>query len=237
MKKTLALILTAFMAFSNLSAQMVDATVSLTGNVFNSITREPETVGIILYDKEGNKVGATRSNSAENGSYIISGLKPGKSYDLKLKRKSYMETKYSFTVPQTSEYKELSHDFLVIPLEKGGMVPIAVPPFEVNKSKLRVGADIALDYYASILSLPENKNVNFTIMCFADNDKSQKDNSELTDERATAIYQYLVSKGIDAARIKKEGSKRTSSIDPPKNAKESKGKRYIGKSYFRIDSF
>jgi outer membrane protein OmpA-like peptidoglycan-associated protein len=227
-----------FVAFAlKLNSQLVDANVALTGNVFNSISKEAETAAMILYDTLGNKIGATRSNSAENGAYLLSGLKPGKTYELRIRRKSYMETKYRFTVPMTSEYKEISKDFLITPLEVGGMVPIQIPPFELNKSKLRVGSEISLENYVSLLTNKENSNVKFSIVCYADNDKNKKENKELTSERVNALIEYFVSKGVDKSRIKGEGFDRTSPIDPPKNAKESKGKRYIGKTYIRIESF
>lgn len=206
--------------------------VSLTGNVINEVTRQPETVNLTVFDNGGNRVSGTRSIAAEKGYYFLTGLQPGSRYKVELKKKGFMSESWEFDVPQTNTYSELSHDFLIKPLEMNLMIPLAVPPFEFNKSKLRVGSELILDDVA--LALKNNPTVKYEIICFPDNNKDANDNMKKTTERAEAIREFLASKGIAADRITVAGNKATDPQNPPPVEKAAKGKRYIGKTYFKI---
>lgn len=239
MKKMNLIVLLLVLGFGNAfsQAKLVNATVSLVGNVFNSVSKSPETVSLILMDNAGTVITRARSNASENGSYYMTGLKPGNTYQLRLKKKGYMEEAWKLDIPASGQYSELSHDFLISPLEANAMIPISVPPFELNKSKLRFGAEVSLEDLKNTLAIKENENVKIQIVCYADNNKSKADNKRLTEERAKAIMQYFVSVGINTARITSEGSDSTDPKNPPKSEKESKGKRYVGLSYLKIVSF
>jgi len=237
MKKILISLIISFATFSIAFAQgdaMIKTTVALTGNVFNHVTKLPETVKIKVTDQAGERVAITRSTASDNGSYYITGLKPGKTYNVAINKRDFMKEVFVLTVPNTNKYLELSHDFMIKPLEKGVQIKISVPPFEINKSKLRVGSDYFLEEIKD--ALLENENVNFTIVCFPDKDKNSN-NSKLTKDRASSLKKYFIANGLSASRIKIQGSAKTDPKDPPPTKRASKGKRYIGTSYIQIDSF
>jgi len=232
MKKIILLIVLG-LAFISLKSQdnLVSAVVALTGNVLNEVTRLPETVSIIVTDLDGNKVGVTRSIGSENGYYYVTGLKSGKSYKVSIKKKGYFEEEYSIVVPNSSKYLEMSKDFLVKPKEVGTKIKIPVAPFEYGKSKLRFGAEYILDDYSE--SLKVNPTVNVEIVCYPDK-SNDADNQKITDERANALKQFLVTQGVDAGRITVKGSKVVDPDNPPPTALTAKGKRYIGTSYIVV---
>lgn len=235
--KFLAFILSLLVAVPSFAqdASLVKSVVSLTGNVYNEITKQPETVALIVYDEEGNKVTSTRSIVAENGLYYMTGLKQGKKYTVRIKKKDFFEEIWNLNVPSDGKYVELSHDFLVKPLEINAMIPIGVPPFELNKSKMRVGAEELLEDLKT--SLSQNNTVKFEIVCYPDNSKDANANLKLTEERANALLAYFKSKGIDASRITASGNKTVDSKNPPPSGALSKGKRYIGTSYIKVITF
>lgn len=211
----------------------IQTVVSLTGSVFNQVTKQPETTALLVM-KDGKRVTATRSRASENGSYYITGLKAGESYDIKLQKKGFMDQVFSIDVPNTDKYTEISKDFLIMPKEVGVKLPLSVPPFEYNKSKLRVGSDLFLDDIQETLKL--NPDVIFQIISFPDNDKNKKNNEELTKERAESLKEFFVSKGVDATRITINANSTTDPDNPPPVEKAAKGKRYIGTSYLKIVS-
>lgn len=216
-------------------SQLVGPVVSMSGNVFNEITREPVTVFLVVLDENGQRVNATRSNAAENGYYYITGLKPGKKYFISMAQKGYFKEKYEVFVANTSKYEEISRDFLVKPLEKNVYIKLQVPPFELNKSKLRYGSDFLLnDFNNTLLNNPE---VKFEIICYPDNDNDRTANKTLTDERANALKEFFISKGIPANRFTAEGSGTVDPKNPPPTKKAAKGKRYIGTTYIVVKEF
>ncbi|MDQ1266411.1 MAG: OmpA-like protein, partial [Bacteroidota bacterium] len=132
-------------------SQFVEAVVALTGSVINEVNKEPVSVFLVFYDENGKRVNAARSNAAENGYYYVTGLKPGKKYTVEIKQKNYLKENISIEIPNTDRYQEISRDFLVKPLEKNVKIRIPVPPFELNKSKLRYGSDYVLNDYVNVL--------------------------------------------------------------------------------------
>lgn len=219
---------------SNLQSQgFIKTVVSLTGNVFNQVTKQPETTAVLVM-KDGKRVTATRSRASENGYYYITGLKAGESYDIKLQKKGFMDQQFSIQVPNTDKYAEISKDFLIMPKEVGVKLPLSVAPFEYNKSKLRVGSDIVLDDLQETLKL--NPDVTIQILSYPDNNKDKKMNETLTKERAESLKSYFVSQGVDVSRMTISPNQSTDPDNPPPTEKAAKGKRYIGKSYLKIVS-
>lgn len=216
------------------SQGLINATVALTGNVFNQVTKLPETAVIKVYDLEGNRVNATRSNGAQNGAYFVSGLRPGATYKVEISKREFMVERYTINVPNTGKYLEISQDFLIKPIKVGVQIPIAVTPFELRKSKLRFGSDLYLDDWIDVFK--DNPNVKFKVVSYPDEKGNAQSNKTLTSERAEAIKKYFVDKGISADRFSTEGNGNVDTNNPPPTERAAKGKRYIGPCYIEVVS-
>lgn len=211
---------------------MVNPVVAVTGGVFNAVTHEPVTVFLVVLDETGKKVSATRSNSAENGYYYIPSLKPGRKYFVTINVPEYCKEKFEIDIANTTKYQEISKDFLVTPMVNGAQIPLSFPPYELNKSKLRVGAeDLLFDINSTLMNNPQIK---FEIVSYPDNDVDKAKNKQLTEERSRTLANYFTSNGIDASRISSRGSETTDPKNPPPTTKKAKGKRYIGPTYIVI---
>jgi OmpA-OmpF porin, OOP family len=237
-KINLIVFLAAFVVFvislsnNKAEAQIVGTTVSITGSVYSQTTHEPITVYLIVMDETGKRVSATRSNASDNGYYYIAGLKPGQKYTISVAQKGYFKEKIDIEIPNSEKYEEISKDFLLKPLEVGAQIKINVPPFELNKSKLRFGAEQILDAYVS--SLQTNPEVKIQILCYPDNNDSKQENKTLTEERCKSIQDYFIKHGIDAQRVTIKGAQTTDALAPPPTKKSAKGKRYIGTTYIVV---
>lgn len=231
-------IIIATVAFLLISSELqsqgfIKAVVSLTGNVFNQVTKQPETTALLVM-KDGKRVTATRSRASENGYYYITGLKAGETYDIKLQKTGFMDQQFSIDVPNTDKYAEISKDFLIMPKEVGVRLPLSVPPFEYNKSKLRVGSEILLDDLQETLKL--NPEVKVQIISFPDNNKDKAANEKLTKDRAQSLKDFFATSGVSVDRISIGANQNTDPENPPPIEKAAKGKRYIGRSYIKIVS-
>jgi outer membrane protein OmpA-like peptidoglycan-associated protein len=216
----------------NSYSQMLHTVVALTGNVFDAVTKEPVTVFIIVHDENGDIVGATRSNKFENGNYYVTGLKPGNKYTIILKQQKYFMEKYNIQIANTNRYEEISRDFLVKPLYEGVKIPFPVPPFELNKSKLRYGAEEILTGMSN--TLVNNEDVDVEIHCYPDDRGNKKENIDLTSERCKSLMNYFTRQGIEASRLSIKPHENTDPDNPPPTKKRAKGKRYIGSSYIVV---
>jgi len=213
-------------------SQMLTTVVALTGNIFDAVTKEPQTVFVIIKDDQGRKVGATRSNAYENGYYYITGLKPGNKYTVTLKKTKYFLENYKIFIANSDKYEEISRDFLVKPLFLDAKIPFQVPPFELNKSKLRFGAEEFLsDITNTLINNPE---VSIEIHCYPDAAGNKQENLTLTTERCKSLLNHFVTNGIDNARLTFKAHDSTDPDNPPPTKTRAKGKRYIGPSYIIV---
>lgn len=228
-KLIILIILATSLSFSQ---GLINATVALTGNVFNQVTKLPETAVIKVLDLDGRRVGAARSNGAQNGAYYVPGLKPGQTYMVEITKRDFMTEKYKVNVPNTGKYLEISQDFLIKPLSVGVKIPIAVTPFELRKSKLRFGSELYLDDWIDVFK--DNPTVTFKVVSYPDEKGKTTDNQTITDERSKAIKEYFVGKGISAGRFTTSGNGSVDPNNPPPTEKAAKGKRYVGPCYIEI---
>lgn len=218
---------------ANLNAQLVNAVVGVTGKVMNSETKEPEKVNIVVYDVSGKIINRLNSNSAD-GYYYIAGLKPGKTYFIEMQEDGFFKERYELNVINSDKYLEISRDFLVRPLKEDIALKIKVPPFEINKSKLRYGSAIILEDITN--TLKNNPKVEFKIVAYPDNEDNPSDNIELTESRANSLKDFFAVNGINPDRISVKGNKTLDPKNPKPKEKAAKGKRYIGTTYLVITS-
>ncbi|MFP4368158.1 MAG: OmpA family protein [Candidatus Kapaibacterium sp.] len=225
---TLAFLLTGA---AGLKAQLVSTVVAVTGNIINQADRQPVSVTFFVEDQNGKRINKATSNS-KSGYYYVTGLKPGRQYYFTINEDGWFKQKIEIRIPDTDKYLELSRDILAYPKKEGVRIKIPVPPFELNKSKLRFGAAFLLNNFSETLRI--NPDVSFKIVSYPDKDQPAEENLGLTKDRANSIKDFLVIEGISPERIETEGKSLTDPENPPPAEKRAKGKRYIGPSYIVV---
>lgn len=230
--RSIILIAVVLFTSAQLNAQLINAVVGVTGKIINSETKEPVGVDINVYDNSNKLINKINSNSAD-GYYYIAGLKPGNTYKIEITKDGFFKEIYELNVINSDKYVEISRDFLVRPLKTNVALKIKVPPFEINKSKLRYGAATLLEDMTR--TLKNNQHVYFTVNCYPDNMKSPEENKELTKNRASSLKDFFVINGIDPDRINIKGNSEIDPNNPMPKEKAAKGKRYIGSSYIEIN--
>lgn len=228
---TIIMLTSSGFAFS----QWTKVVVALKGNIFDAISKQPVGVEILVYDNTGKKVNQTKSSKSEEGYYYITGLIPGNTYSIDFKSDEYLFENLSVSIPNTDKYLEISRDLNMKPKASNTQIPISVPPFEVNKSKLKYGSGKLLDALAN--TMKNNPEIKFSIKSYPDDEDNPKENLKLTKDRANAIYDFFVTYGIDPARMKIIESDKVDPKSPPPSQKRAKGKRYIGPTYIIINWF
>lgn len=124
---------------------------------------------------------------AEYGWYIIS-----------VAAKGYNEISDTVWVLSDAR-KETTKEFLMTPKEVSGIKTSSVY-FGISKTNLKAGSETELDQVITFLE--EHKEMSCKLGGHADRSGSAIYNLELSEKRALAVADYLVSKGIDRARLK-----------------------------------
>jgi outer membrane protein OmpA-like peptidoglycan-associated protein len=245
MKKLISVLSIAAMifCFSNLNAQytggkgtkdggLVKTVVAVTGKVLHAETKDAASVKITVCDENGKKINSATSN-ATTGYYYVTKLKPGKIYFLSIQDEKYLSEKIEMRIPETDSYDEFSRDIVVYPKNSSSKIKINVPPFEIGKSKIKYGYAVVMEDYLNLMI--SNPNVNFTVMCFPDDNDNPAENMKLTKMRADNIRDFFSINGVDPSRITIKGHTTVDPDNPKPMEKAAKGKRYIGTTYLILD--
>jgi outer membrane protein OmpA-like peptidoglycan-associated protein len=174
------------------------------GSVYHAQTRQPLEASFELIDLDSQK-SLTRSYSQKNGEFLVT-LTANKNYLVNVSREGFLFYSDNFIL------KDLKTDFnkpfvLNIPLEPidtGSTVELKNVFFDVNKSELRPESCTELDKLVAFLL--KNPNLKIELGGHTDNTGDKKANQLLSENRAKAVQQYLVSAGkIGVGRLSYKG--------------------------------
>ena len=134
------------------------------------------------------------------------------------------EGKFEILIPKGDEYKvkykafsdDKDYKTIKIPMVEGLLkfnytIKVALPKvytlkdvfFDTGKSTLKPESDKALDQLAEYMKL--KKTLVIEIAGYTDNVGNNLANQKLSEDRANAVRNYLIKKGVDAARLTAKG--------------------------------
>ncbi|MGZ3900221.1 MAG: OmpA family protein [Bacteroidia bacterium] len=176
--------------------------VLITGKVFNAKTKEP--IGAsIEYENlaDGKNVGVAQSN-AQTGEYKIV-LPYGKNYGFMAYTEKFISVSDNLDLSSVAEYKEITRDLYLVPLEVGSTIRLNNIFFDVAKATLRPESFPELDRLAGLMT--DNGKMQIELSGHTDNVGSDEANMKLSSDRAKTVTDYLVGLGIAAERIQAKG--------------------------------
>lgn len=172
------------------------------GKVLNAKTREPVEAAISYRElKTNEEMGAAVSNP-NTGEYQIV-LPYGKAYSFIADKKGFFAVNDNLDATGITEYAEIERDLYLTPIEVGTVVRLNNIFFDFNKATLKEESFPELDRVIAFLK--DNKNMQIEINGHTDNVGGDDYNLKLSDDRSKSVYDYLMSKGIDGARLKYKG--------------------------------
>jgi outer membrane protein OmpA-like peptidoglycan-associated protein/tetratricopeptide (TPR) repeat protein len=174
----------------------------LIGSVKDSETAAPVLAKIDLIDLSTDQVVTTTASSDVDGSYRIR-LPEKKSYMIDLRATGFLSDMKRITIPADYAEEVFTLDVSLIKVKVGKKVVLNNILFETGKTVLTPGSYAELDRLRGILEdAPQMK---IEISGHTDNTGSLAINLRLSEERAKAVTEYLVSKGIDRTRLQFRG--------------------------------
>jgi len=174
----------------------------ITGKVFNSKTKEPLGASI-EYETliDGRNVGVAQSNPL-TGEYKIV-LPYGKNYGFMAYAEKHASVSDNFDLTTVAEYKEITRDLYLTPIEVGTTVRLNNIFFDVAKATLRPESYPELDRLAGLMT--QNGKVQIELSGHTDNVGADEANLKLSEDRAKSVTEYLLGLGIAADRIVPKG--------------------------------
>jgi outer membrane protein OmpA-like peptidoglycan-associated protein len=191
-----------------------DPVVLVLGKVLNAKTKQAVSAAITFDDlTTGKDIGEARSDP-KSGDYKIA-LPSGKNYGFHATVSGYLSVNENLELSDLKEYAELKKDLFLVPIEIGESIQLKNVFFVQSKPQLKSESYPELDRLAQILK--ENPGIEIELSGHTDNRGDAKANLDLSNQRVTAVKDYLMSRSIDGKRITGKGYGGTMPIAPNDN--------------------
>ena len=183
----------------------VTETVNLT--VFKGVTidhltkKAVEAVIEITDNKSGNVIEQFTTNSA-TGKFLLS-LQSGGNYGIAVKADGYLFHSENFDIPEGSAYNLVNKTIELKNIKVGSKIALRNIFFDTGKSDLRPESNAELDRLVKLLK--DVPTLKIELSGHTDNTGSASGNISLSQNRAEAVVNYLISKGINKSRLTAKG--------------------------------
>ncbi len=187
---------------------------TLSGTITDEETKEviPNATVVIL-DSNGKTVGTIKTDS--KGNFVMANIKRDSKYIIKVQQEKYIPTERQIVVykKDLNENIEIKKEPVVI--DFANLLNYNLIYFDLDKYFIRKDAKPELDKVVAVMNqYPEIK---VEIGSHTDSRESKKYNQRLSQQRADATLNYLVSKGIDIARLTAVGYGETQLVNECKD--------------------
>jgi outer membrane protein OmpA-like peptidoglycan-associated protein/Tfp pilus assembly protein PilF len=196
--------------------------------VFHAETKAPLTAFTEFVNLSKNIVW-TASETAPDGTFLAV-LPVGADYALNVSKEGFLFHSEHFGLDSIRSLTEpFLLDIYLQPIPEGGATETSKPIvlknvfFETGSAALRDESQTELNYLVRLLE--SNPQLNIQINGHTDNVGSEKDNATLSANRARAVYEYLIEKGISEDRLAFKGFGETvpvASNDTPAGRQENR---------------
>lgn len=174
------------------------------GIVSNAKTKEPLEAAFELIDPVTRKT-VTQSYSQKNGEFLVT-LTSDKNYVVNVNKSGFLFYSDNFDLRgKLADFsKPYQLDIELTPIDTGSVVELKNVFFDVNKSELKPESRAELDKLAAFLQ--QNAGLKIELGGHTDNTGDKKSNQILSENRAKAVYLYLINESkIAAARLSYKG--------------------------------
>ena len=172
------------------------------GNTIDLLNSQPVGATIEITDNATGKVIETFKSNSATGKFIIT-LPSGKNYGIAVKAENYLFHSENFDLPDGGEDNILSKTIQLKNVAVGNTITLTNIFFDLGKATLRMESNAELDRLVKLMN--DAPKLKIEIAGHTDNTGSAIMNENLSQQRANAVVAYLVSKGINLARLTAKG--------------------------------
>ncbi|MEN9686517.1 MAG: hypothetical protein RLZZ28_2303 [Bacteroidota bacterium] len=171
------------------------------GKVLDKITHKPLPSSVELTDN-GSKQTLMKVQTDELGEYFIT-LPTGSEYTFTVNRKGYLFYSELYGLENKEADSVFQKDIFLQPVALNIVSTFQHILFATNSAELPTGSEVELGKLLQVLI--ENPSLKLEISGHTDNTGKAEDNLKLSANRANAIVNYLIEKGIAAGRLSAKG--------------------------------
>ncbi|MCC7302937.1 MAG: OmpA family protein [Bacteroidia bacterium] len=177
-------------------------TVSVSGVVKDAAGNIVPLTRIIVKDNLTGALLNTFYPHSETGLYFFV-LDKGKDYNISYEAKNFLFQSVNVNVPKKPEYSEIKKDIILERVKVGASIVMNNIFFDSGKSTLRKQSNVELEKVIALMK--EYDFIKIEISGHTDSKGNDKQNEVLSQQRAQAVVNYLVKKGVDKNRLTAKG--------------------------------
>ncbi|NLA24516.1 MAG: OmpA family protein [Bacteroidales bacterium] len=174
----------------------------LKGTITDYISEEPVEAEIEIVDNEKKETISVMSSNSHTGRYLVS-LPSGKNYGIAVKAPDYLFYSENFDIPASQDYQEVTKDIVLSKVAVGSKIVLKNIFFDYDKATIRSESEVELTRLLTLLQAYPKMRIE--IGGHTDSHGSLQYNTKLSNDRAKAVVDYLVEKGISASRLEYKG--------------------------------
>ncbi|MGZ4034635.1 MAG: OmpA family protein [Bacteroidia bacterium] len=175
----------------------------LKGVITDDVTKQPLEATIEIVDNLKNEVIASFTSNSSSGKYLVS-LPAGRNYGIAVKKDNYLFHSENFDIPNTAAYQEVVKDVALKNIAVGSKIILKNIFFDFDKATLRPESTNELERLTNLLKV-DAPTLKIEISGHTDSKGADDYNKKLSNSRAKAVVDYLISKGIAADRLTSVG--------------------------------
>ena len=181
-------------------------TICMKGRVSDEKSGNSVAANVSIIDLKSGKEVANTSSDGVSGSYIVS-LPAQRNYAVNVNAKGYLfysqNVNLAEGLKEGFEWKPVVTHIQLKPIEMGESVALRNVFFETGKYDLLAASQVELEKVYDLME--KNATLKIELGGHTDNVGGDAMNMTLSEQRAKAVYDWLVAKGIDASRLSYKG--------------------------------
>lgn len=177
--------------------ELPDLKINISGWV---VDRDDEPVPNSVIRIVGSDGSIQKAVARDDGSFSFP-LQRGVSYVMMAGGRGYLNAKQEFTADNAEEDAEYEIDFVLASINKPNIIENIF--YDFDKATLRPESEEALDELVKLLA--DNPNITIEMASHTDRVGTEEYNLDLSERRAKAVIDYLISKGIAPERLQHQG--------------------------------
>ncbi|MBW7936868.1 MAG: OmpA family protein, partial [Flavobacteriales bacterium] len=174
----------------------------LKGKVIDKKTQAPLQALFELIDLETGQTVVSSVSDPVNGGFLVS-LPPHRRYALNVSKEGYLFYSEAYNISKSDSLQPFTVDVPLQPIEVGGSVVLRNVYFDTDRFDLLADSKVELTKLVALLTA--NPGMKIEIGGHTDNMGSKSHNQKLSENRAKAVYDYLITKNINANRMTYKG--------------------------------
>ncbi|MBC7487991.1 MAG: PD40 domain-containing protein [Cytophagaceae bacterium] len=176
--------------------------VVFTGTVVDCETKKPIEATISMVDNTTQKKLESHKSNSSTGKYVVV-LPAGKNYGISIEAPEYAFYSKNIDIPDLKNFKEISDEVCLQNVKAGTKIVLRNVFFDIDKATLRKESENELNKLTEVLQ--QNPGLSIEISGHTDSDGEAQHNTDLSQARAQAVYDYLVSKSVAKEKMRYKG--------------------------------